>query len=155
MHPRPVHDDPEEPRPGGAGFPELADLAPGDEGSLLNGILGLLPVAENGKGDVVRRLDQGTYELLEESSIAERGAPGLGSLVQGSAHQSGRPAARRGRWTATNESAKRHDTDRIGGVAQEADDPNTIGHLKGWGPAGCLARFENLMATEANLINRG
>ncbi len=83
MHPGPVQDDPEEPGPGGDRLPELADLAPSAEGSLLDGILGLLPVAENGERHVVRRLDQGTYELLEESPVSD-GAAGLGSVVQGS-----------------------------------------------------------------------
>jgi hypothetical protein len=84
MHPGPVQDDPEEPGPGSDRVPELADLAPGAEGSLLDGILGLLPLAENGEGHVVRRLDQGANQLLEEGSIPEGGAAGLGSLVQGS-----------------------------------------------------------------------
>ncbi len=51
------------PGSGGDRLPELANLTPGVESSLLNGVLGLLPVAENGNGHVVCRLDQGAYEL--------------------------------------------------------------------------------------------
>jgi hypothetical protein len=102
MHPGPVQDDPEEPGPGGDRLPELADLAPGAESGLLNGILGLLPVAEDSEGDMVGRLDQGTDELLEESPIPKGGAADLGSLVQGSVHRWGRSSARRQRWTTRN-----------------------------------------------------
>jgi hypothetical protein len=86
VHSGPVQDDLEEPGPGSARLSELSHLAPSTQSCLLDGILRFLPVAEDCECHVVGRLDQGTYELLEEGpSFHGDGAvgPGLRSAVHG------------------------------------------------------------------------